>query len=75
MIFWYRHGNIMAAAVLLFTHWSEGAWDMSSKMMQVLQVLGGVVIGASVYGAAALAMRMEETELVLSVVKRKVAKR
>lgn len=66
---------IMAAAVLLFTHWSEGAWDMTSKIMQVLQVLGGVVIGAGVYGAAALAMRMEETELVLSVVKRKVGKR
>lgn len=66
---------IMAAAVLLFTHWSEGAWDMTNKMVQVMQVIGGVVIGAIVYGAAALAMRMEETELVLSIVKRKVGRR
>lgn len=66
---------VMAAAVLLFTHWSEGAWDMTNKMVQVMQVIIGVVIGAIVYGAAALAMRMEETELVLSVVKRKVGKR
>ena len=48
---------------------------MTNKMVQVMQVIGGVVIGAIVYGAAALAMRMEETELVLSIVKRKVGRR
>lgn len=66
---------VMAAAVLLFTHWSEGAWDMTNKMVQIMQVLIGVLIGAGVYGAAALGMRMEETELVLSVVKRKAGRR
>ena len=66
---------IMAVAVLFFTYWSEGAWDMTNKMVQIVQVLLGVIIGAGVYGAAALGMRMEETELVLSVVKRKVGRR
>lgn len=65
---------VMAIAVAFFTNWSENTWDMASKMIQIAQVLAGVVIGAGVYGLVALAMRMEETAFVLRVAKRKVGR-
>lgn len=63
---------IMAVAVVAFAHWSEAAWEMTGKLMQIIQVLIGVAIGAAVYAIAAMVMGMEEIGMVLGVVKKKL---
>ena len=61
----------MGLAVGGFAYWSEQAWDMANKSLQVLQVVVGIALGAGVYGLLALVLKMEEIEMVLKVLHKK----
>lgn len=62
---------VMGLAVGGFAYWSEQAWDMANKSLQVLQVVVGIALGAGVYGLLALVLKMEEIEMVLKVLHKK----
>lgn len=63
---------LMAVVVSFAVQGLENLWDMSNKLAQVGQVLIGICLGALVYAAAAVAMRMEETRLFFDLVKKRL---
>lgn len=63
---------VMGVAVYFVANGLEQILDLSSKLMQVLQVGIGITAGVVVYAAMAIVMRMEEAQQVLRIVKRKL---
>ena len=63
---------VMGVAVYFVANGLEQILDLSSKLMQVLQVGIGITVGVVVYAAMAIVMRMEEAQQVLRIVKRKL---
>ena len=63
---------VMGLAVYFVANGLEQMLDLSSKLMQVLQVGIGITAGVLVYAAMAIVMRMEEAQQVLRIVKRKL---
>ncbi|MBQ3120737.1 MAG: murein biosynthesis integral membrane protein MurJ [Peptococcaceae bacterium] len=63
---------VMGLAVYFVANGLEQVLDLSSKLMQVLQVGIGITAGVLVYAAMAIVMRMEEAQQVLRIVKRKL---
>ena len=63
---------VMGVAVYFVANGLEQVLDLSSKLMQVLQVGIGITAGVVVYAAMAIVMRMEEAQQVLRIVKRKL---
>ena len=63
---------VMGVAVYFVANGLEQILDLSSKLMQVLQVGIGITAGVLVYAAMAIVMRMEEAQQVLRIVKRKL---
>ena len=63
---------VMGVAVYFVANGLEQVLDLSSKLMQVLQVGIGITVGVVVYAAMAIVMRMEEAQQVLRIVKRKL---
>ena len=63
---------VMGLAVYFVANGLEQVLDLSSKLMQVLQVSIGITAGVVVYAAMAIVMRMEEAQQVLRIVKRKL---
>ena len=63
---------VMGVAVYFVANGLEQMLDLSSKLMQVLQVGIGITVGVVVYAAMAIVMRMEEAQQVLRIVKRKL---
>ena len=63
---------VMGLAVYFVANGLEQMLDLSSKLMQVLQVGIGITAGVVVYAAMAIVMRMEEAQQVLRIVKRKL---
>ncbi len=63
---------VMGLAVYFVANGLEQMLDLSSKLMQVLQVGIGITVGVVVYAAMAIVMRMEEAQQVLRIVKRKL---
>ena len=63
---------VMGVAVYFVANGLEQVLDLSSKLMQVLQVGIGITAGVLVYAAMAIVMRMEEAQQVLRIVKRKL---
>ena len=63
---------VMGLAVYFVANGLEQVLDLSSKLMQVLQVGIGITAGVVVYAAMAIVMRMEEAQQVLRIVKRKL---
>lgn len=63
---------VMGLAVYAAANGLEQVLDMSSKLMQVLQVGIGIVLGVIVYAVMAIVMRMEEAQQVLRIAKRKL---
>ncbi len=53
----------------------EQAWDMSSKVGQIGQVLLCVAFGVVIYAMLAALMRMEEAQVLLRVIKRKLRRK
>ena len=65
---------VMGVAVYFVANGLEQILDLSSKLMQVLQVGIGITAGVVVYAAMAIVMRMEEAQQVLRIVKRKLCR-
>lgn len=63
---------IMGLAVYAVANGMEQVLDMTSKLMQIVQVGVGITVGVVVYAVMAVVMRMEEAQQVLRVVKRKL---
>ncbi len=63
---------VMGVAVYATANALEPVLDMNSKLMQVGQVGIGVFVGLLVYAIMAVMMRMEEAQMVMRVVKRKL---
>ncbi|MBO5301462.1 MAG: murein biosynthesis integral membrane protein MurJ [Peptococcaceae bacterium] len=63
---------VMGVAVYFVANGLEQILDLSSKLMQVLQVGIGITAGVVVYATMAIVMRMEEAQQVLRIVKRKL---
>lgn len=63
---------VMGLAVVLVANGLESALDTSNKLMQVLQVCIGIGVGVVVFAGMAFAMKMEEANQVLRIVKRKL---
>ena len=63
---------VMGIAVYAAAAGMEQVLDMSSKLMQIGQVCVGVGVGVMVYAVMVIAMKMEEAQQVLRIVKRKL---
>ncbi len=63
---------VMGVVVYATANGLEQIFDVSSKLMQVGQVAIGIGVGVIVYAVMAIVMRMEEAQMVLRVVKRKL---
>lgn len=63
---------VMGIAVVLVANGLEQVLDTSMKLMQVIQVGVGIGVGVVVFAGMAFAMRMEEANQVLRIVKRKL---
>ncbi len=63
---------VMGVVVYATANGLEQVLDISSKLMQVGQVTIGICVGVIVYALMAIVMRMEEAQMVLRVVKRKL---
>lgn len=50
----------------------EQILDVSSKVMQIVQVLASVGVGVAAYTIMVIAMKMEEAQQVLKIIKRKL---
>lgn len=63
---------VMGIVVYAAANGLEQVLDLSNKLMQVLQVGIGIVLGVIVYALMAILMRMEEAQQILRIVKRKL---
>lgn len=63
---------LMGVVVYIVSVGLEQVLDVSSKLMQIGQVCICVGVGALVYAVLAVVMRMEEAQLMLNLVKRKL---
>ena len=63
---------IMAVIVSLTVGGLEQVMDLTGKVMQITQVLIGVGVGAVVYAVLAYLFKMEEAQLVVGIIKRKL---
>lgn len=69
--------SIVASAVMgVFVYFTatglEQILDVSSKVMQIVQVLASVGVGVAAYTIMVIAMKMEEAQQVLKIIKRKL---
>ena len=63
---------VMGVVVAVTAAGLEQVLDVSSKLVQLGQVLICVGVGVAVYAILAVVLRMEEAQMVLGVVKRKL---
>lgn len=63
---------VMGIAVYYTAGMLENIWDMSLKTTQIAQVIIGVVVGVIVYAIMAYALKMEEMQEALKIVRRKL---
>lgn len=63
---------VMGVVVYFAAAGMEQLLDMSSKLMQIVQVLTGVGLGVVVYAGMVILMKMEEAQQVLRMVKRRL---
>lgn len=65
--------SLVMGIVVYFTAGGlEHVLNLSSKLMQVFQVGISILVGALVYGIMVIVMKMEEAQMVLRIVKRKL---
>jgi putative peptidoglycan lipid II flippase len=67
--------TIMGLACFYSVQFFEATWGVASKMIQFFQLSLGIGMGVVVFAFFAFVFRMEESELVLNILRRKFRKK
>lgn len=66
---------VMAVVVYFLSYLIEVNFDIQSKTIQIIQVIIPVLIGAVIYGATAWMMKMEEAQMAMGILMRKIRRK
>ena len=65
----------MAVCVGLFVWGFESLLPIGNKALQIVELLGGVIIGVAVFAVISLKLKMPEAELVKGILLRKLKRK